>query len=83
VFQLEPEEKKFGASKNNNIYLLCDKEFLSIGSGRDGPAIYIADDLMHGYSYRSETYENEPLHQRKGDEDTRFEIAGIELYWIE
>lgn len=48
VFTTEEEE--------NNYYMSCDYKNLSIGSGGDGPAIIINDELHKGFTNSCETF---------------------------
>ena len=93
VFQLEPEEIKYNATGKNNICLICEKEALTVGAGGKGPAIYLTNNLLNGYSFCSDTYLNDkPIHMAgKGDDKERegegkgnnqFECNVVEVYWL-
>jgi len=88
VFQLEPEEVKYDATAKNNIYLICEKEALTVGAGGFGPAIYLVNNMLEGYSFSSETYDNKPLHLDRRDayseekDGNQFESAIIDVYWL-
>ena len=82
VFQLDPTNKKYAATKEDHVHLVCDRSSLSIGSGNGGPAIYLTDSLLYGYSYRSETYDNEVLCRHKDGDENQFECYAVEVYLI-
>ena len=57
------------------MFLHCNHDRIAIGGGGAGHAIEIDDDLRHGTTYASSTFENEPL-----TPTTDFECVGLEFW---
>ena len=63
----------------NEQYCLGGMDYLQIGGGGDGPAIYLNDTLQEGQTNASETFGNGILTSSK---ESFFKIATIELIMI-
>jgi len=84
VFQLSPKRVRYRAEGRQSGGVLCDSEYLSIGSGGGGSAIYLKGDLHSGLSNKSETYNNLPLVEgENGSSSVSFECHSIEVYLLE
>jgi hypothetical protein len=88
LFKLDPEEKKFavvfdeetGGPKNED-YFCCELEKVFFGSGKGGGFGLVFDsDLSLGHSYKSETFGNEILCCRVGEEKNNFDIRYFEVF---
>lgn len=67
-------------SENKNIqYWLGGMDYLQIGGGGDGPAIYLNDTLQEGQTNACETFGNDILTSNKS---TFFQVASIEVIMI-
>ncbi len=83
VFELAPEKMKYHSMKGNRDHLLCDKDYLSIGAGGDGAAIYLGNDLHRGFTYKCASYNNRPLNGAQDAHETHFESKIVEVYLLE
>jgi len=83
VFSLYPEAMKYNSMKGNKEHLLCDKDYISIGNGKDGAAIYLGNDLHRGFAYQSYTYNNQSLNGAQERHETHFESKIVEVYLLE
>lgn len=83
VFQLNPEKLRYQVEGGKGGGVLCDSEYLSIGSGGGGSAIYLKGDLHSGLTNQSDTYRNAPLVNGEGGSSAGFECSNIEVYLLE
>ena len=81
VFQFKPFKYHQAISETNKYYMHCNLNYISIGSGFDGPAIRIDEKLSSGTSAHCETF-NSPILINDGEKhvDDTFEIYNIELF---
>lgn len=63
----------------NQNYWVGGEEYLQIGSGGDGPAIYLKDSLQEGQTNACETFGNDVL---TSDKKHHFKVQSIELIMI-
>lgn len=61
VFTLHPEVNKYPFSSKNNQIALFAMDYFLIGMGDKGPALRVDEQLKIGRSYKSETFQNDPL----------------------
>ena len=64
-------------TRANEIFMITDKNHISIGGGGEGPAIYLDDSLLHGRSNESETFGNECLATEPDFKCLIFEVWGL------
>jgi len=78
LFSLTPNEKLFRWCPDaNQCYIRVTSKDVAFGGGKDGDALRLDEELLHGQSYRSETYNNDPLHC---SDDPEFECAAVQVY---
>jgi len=82
VFSLFPQEAKFAASKKNSDHLVCAGDYISIGNGGDGPAIYLDEELNNGQTYKCDTYNNPQLNGLDGKANSAFRCLNLEVYVV-
>lgn len=65
----------------NNYYLQCENNYISIGSGGDGPAIRLDGELFKGMSNECETFKS-PILMKNGEKHVNdmFEAKNCEVY---
>jgi len=64
-------------TKKNDYYMLTDHEGIYFGAG-EHYGLWISNDMMRGRSFRSDTYDNDPLSFA-----TDFEIMKVEVWSIQ
>ena len=83
VFSLAPNGYRMyqAASETNRYYLECNANYISIGSGYDGPAIRIDGNLGKGSTNHCETFES-PILAGNGEKhtDDAFEVYNMEMF---
>lgn len=83
VFSLAPFGFKMyqAKSETNKYYMECNPNYISIGSGFDGPAIRVDGNLGKGSTNRCETFES-PVLAGNGEKhvDDAFEVYNVELF---
>lgn len=63
--------------------MLCEPDYMTVGSNGDGPAIRFDDKLDTGRSYHSETFDNELLTlETVGAFKDTFNIDELEVFII-
>jgi hypothetical protein len=67
------------SEKANQSYCLGGMDYLQIGGGGEGPAIYLNDSLQEGQTNAWETFGNKPL---TSSGESFFKVATIELIMI-
>jgi len=77
VFSFNGKLQIHSASGNNMFFQLCRHDHLAVGGGK-GFAIFVYDNLKHGLSKTSETFQNPPLAGQHGTE--KFEIDTLEVW---
>lgn len=86
VFQIRPTYNAYLSSGTNPYYYFCDGKNLYIGSGGQGNALAIGDDLILGYSKSSETFNSPPLFHVQGSpmvkRDGAFTILCLEMFLL-
>lgn len=75
VYKWKPWDDE--AQKASEGFMLTNKKFISLGTGGEGPALWIDGDINRGSSRRSATFRNEPL--VAGGE---FKLASMEVYTL-
>ncbi|PVI03050.1 TLD-domain-containing protein, partial [Periconia macrospinosa] len=70
--------KAFPYSGVNDYMIFCEQEYLSVGGGDGHYGLWLDDNLENGVSSTCPTFGNEPL----SDEGTKFEVLGVELWYI-
>lgn len=76
VFTLNPEPARYGWSKRNAYFLAVGPRSLVVGGGGMGAALELDDELCLGASFRSATFENDPLDGGR----TEFVVEDLEVY---
>lgn len=76
VFTLSPEPARYGWSKRNVYFLAVGPRSLVVGGGGVGAALELDDELCLGASFRSATFENEPLDGGR----TEFVVEDLEIF---
>ena len=77
--------KQIRSSNLNNNVCVGGMDYLQIGSGDDGPAIYLKDSLQDGQVNCSETFKNELLTSNNSNLKTNscslntFKVQNIEV----
>lgn len=62
LFQFSEDKKeKYISQEVNNQYFVGGADYLQIGGGGEGPAIYLKGSLQEGQTYQSETFKNKIL----------------------
>ena len=82
VFTLSPQLNKFSAADNVQIHKVClfEPNYFCVGFDGDGPAIRVDDQFKQGRSYKSATFNNEPLTQSTEiGKCNDFQIAKLEI----
>jgi len=80
LFRILPKEGRYGWQEGApDTFLLIDDKHLYLGSGGDGPGLFLDNELLNGSSYICETFKNEPLN---GVNNVNFEIVSLEAYAI-
>ena len=75
----EDQRAWYYSEKANNQYWVGGMDYLQIGGGGDGPAIYLNDSLQEGQTNKCETFANEIL---TSTGEQFFEVACIEAIMI-
>ena len=70
--------KAFPFSGENDYTILCSHDFLSVGGGNGKYGLWLDDRLAKGVSGGVPTFLNEPL----SDEGEKFDVLGVELWYI-
>ncbi|KAF3047580.1 oxidation resistance protein 1 [Didymella heteroderae] len=70
--------KAFPYSGVNDYMIFCEHSFLSVGGGDGHYGLWLDDNLENGVSATCPTFGNEPL----SDDGTKFEVMGVELWYI-
>ncbi|KAI9841116.1 MAG: oxidation resistance protein 1 [Thelocarpon superellum] len=70
--------KAFPYSGINDYLMLCESGYLSIGGGDGHYGLWLDDIFERGISSSCPTFGNEPL----SDEGEKFEILGVELWFV-
>ena len=76
VFTLDPEPARYGWSKRNVYFLAVGPRSLVVGGGGVGAALELDDELCLGASFRSATFENDPLDGGR----TEFMVEDLEIF---
>jgi len=77
VFTLYPKATKYGWQKGNkDLFMKSEPNFMVIGAGGDGVAIFLDTELWWGRSKSCTTFNNEPLNGENGS----FECMSLEAY---
>ena len=80
LFQfIEDKRDKYISQKTNNQYFVGGHDYLQIGGGGDGPAIYLKNSLQEGHTNASETFGNKIL---TSNDDPFFSVASIEVILV-
>ncbi|KAL4506958.1 hypothetical protein ABPG72_001379 [Tetrahymena utriculariae] len=79
LFCLEPKELVFKPTGSNQHYIQSTRQKIAFGSGSDGPALAINENL-NGTSSVSDTFDNLPLHGNFKNKN--FKVISIELYYL-
>uniref|UniRef100_A0A7S1PIT7 Rab-GAP TBC domain-containing protein n=1 Tax=Percolomonas cosmopolitus TaxID=63605 RepID=A0A7S1PIT7_9EUKA len=77
VFSLYPVEAAHKWTRKNDFFVLGRNDSLSFGGAGEGPALRVDDTLNEGVTYRSETFDNDPLCPTE-----RFKILKAEAFWF-
>lgn len=71
----------FNSSNKNKFFLHCDWDTLSIGSGGDGPAIRLKENVANGSTSACETFDSPILiHNGVKHVDDAFEAQNVEFF---
>jgi len=77
VFTLHPKVTQYKWKKGNKDYFMrSDQDFLVIGGGGEGVAIFLDSELWWGRSKQCSTFNNEPLNGESGS----FECMILEAF---
>lgn len=80
LFVFTPETRtQYPSSRVNEQYCIGGVDYLQIGGGGDGAAIYLNDTLQEGQTNASETFANEKL---TSNGDSFFSVACVEVILI-
>jgi len=60
----------------NSFFFMVSNNCLSVGGGGEGPGLWLDEELNEGHSYRSETFQNEPLDEGR----TEFWVKRVEAF---
>jgi hypothetical protein len=83
VFSLHPKLQHFYSTAANQMHMLCDLDYIAIGAEGEGPALRFDDKLEHGKSYKSFTFNNEPLTcKTEGFKKNEFVVQDMEVYIV-
>jgi len=76
LFNMTPP-KKYQWTKQNPFFFMIDSKnnHLMVGGG-EGTAIYLDEELNHGSSRRSDTFDNDPLNLN----EVEFNCVGVEVF---
>eukprot|EP01107_Rhizomastix_libera_P012937 TRINITY_DN3401_c0_g1_i1.p1 TRINITY_DN3401_c0_g1~~TRINITY_DN3401_c0_g1_i1.p1 ORF type:complete len:181 (+),score=28.65 TRINITY_DN3401_c0_g1_i1:1-543(+) len=75
LFTLSPKITKYSwIPESNTYFILLESDIFAVGGG-GGHGICVESDLLHGYSERCATFNNEPLNGGL----VNFEIAQLEI----
>eukprot|EP00188_Purpureofilum_apyrenoidigerum_P004228 Plantae.Rhodophyta-Purpureofilum_apyrenoidigerum.ctg4669.p1 GENE.Plantae.Rhodophyta-Purpureofilum_apyrenoidigerum.ctg4669~~Plantae.Rhodophyta-Purpureofilum_apyrenoidigerum.ctg4669.p1 ORF type:complete len:264 (-),score=34.90 Plantae.Rhodophyta-Purpureofilum_apyrenoidigerum.ctg4669:316-1107(-) len=77
VFSLAPKIVSYKWTQKNRSYQIRGSNYIAVGSGSTGHAIYLDDELRIGKSYPCETFDNPSLSSSE-----RFECLRIEAWQI-
>mmetsp|Transcript_11720 Transcript_11720/g.35710 ORF Transcript_11720/g.35710 Transcript_11720/m.35710 type:complete len:261 (-) Transcript_11720:83-865(-) len=77
VFSLAPKIISYKWSRKNRSYQIRGKDYIAVGSGSTGHAIYLDDEFRIGKSYPCETFDSPSLSSSE-----RFECLRIEAWRI-
>ena len=80
LFTLSPETKLYEVSTDSDYILLCKKDKLVIGLGKNGPAIELNKSLSLGVSYKCDIFSDSEL--LSNTQKTDFIVDKFELYSI-
>jgi len=76
IFSLTPKMRKYPWTKDNSFFMRMENKSIMFGGGT-GCALFLDDELFHGYSERTETFDNEPLN---GSDGRDFECVEVEVF---
>jgi len=79
--------KAFPYTGDNDFFIYCTPEYLSIGGGNGKYGLWLDDSLAKGVSEECITFANEPLCGdsslvKQGIGGTRFDVLGLEVWFV-
>jgi hypothetical protein len=60
----------------NGFFCMVDHRSLTVGGGGDGAGLWLDDELNHGLSHNSDTFDNAPLNGG----DVEFTVRSLEVF---